>query len=164
MIASWALNAFAFVFDKRYGTLPYIFKTTFLSLSIVFALLIPIGLIKFGLLHEEANKLAPPTVIGLLVIAPIFENLIFIGLIEFMLAFELRVVIMVVVVALLSALAHGLAADWRALSGLVGFTTMSYAYLNWSECPFYKRYAITVGQHILFNTPSAILILTNAVD
>lgn len=101
-------------------------------------------------------------VFGALIRAPLVENILFILIVEFLLVFSLPHAVLVLIVALLSGLAQGLAADWRALSGFVLFAVMSCSYLLWSERTFSQRYNLTVAQHVLFNTPATIAIIVSA--
>ena len=98
-----------------------------------------------------------------LVFAPLVENIVFILVCEFLLAFRLRRTTVVLIVALLSALLHALVADWRAVAGFVTFAVMTYSYLLWSERLFSARYFLTVAQHVLFNTPSILAIAWTSI-
>ena len=152
------------IFERESGALAFIVKTTAFSLAVVNGLLVPIAILEY--LVSRPQQLPVPIVSSAmaLVFAPVFENLVFIGVVEFMFIFEPRRSTIVIVVAVLSAIAHGLIAEWRAVAGFVGFAVMSYSYLLWYDRSFIKRFSITVGQHVLFNVPAVLLTLDTAIE
>jgi|GEM_PF-2645700 len=107
----------------------------------------------------EAFDASAYSIVAVLVVAPLLENICIIGAIEFLKIFELKTRTMVLCIAALSGVAHMIAGGLRAFSGAIGFAIMSYSYLLWRESSFMKRYAITVGQHVLMNAPPAVMLL-----
>lgn len=146
------------IFDKRRGPWVYIAKTS------AFSYVLAMSVIGVALLSGIAR--APPfddvpfgtRVLDALIIPPLLENLVLIGFAEFFLALECKPRTIVVAIALLSACAHGIVGEWRAVSGLVLFATMTYTYLLWYESRFSKRFFITVLQHVLFNAPAVFVL------
>lgn len=93
-----------------------------------------------------------------LVAAPIFENLAMVFIVELASACGLKKSTILPIVAALATVAHALAGGWRAVSGFVLFPTMAYSYLTWRDCSFVRRFAITLGQHVLFNFPATVVL------
>ena len=143
-------------FDRRLGAVAYVLRTTLLSLATVVPVLLAAAFIVDAIAPLRADPPADATIVGALVVAPLIENVLLIGVAEFLLAFDLRTRTIVWSVALLSALTHGLADGLRAIGGGVMFATMTYTYLDWSASRFGKRYWMTVAQHVLFNLPIAL--------
>ena len=152
------------IFDRDSGALPFVVKTTVFSLAVVGCLLVPIAALEYLVSRPQQSSVPIVSSAMALVFAPVFENLVFIGVIEFMVIFEPRRSTIVITVSLLSAIVHGLVAEWRAIAGFVGFAVMSYSYLLWYDQSFIKRFSITVGQHVLFNLPAVLLTLDTTIE
>lgn len=153
------------IFDKRRGLWVYIAKTSVFSFGLA-ATLVGAALL-FGLAKTRPLTSEPfrTRVLDVLIVPPLLENLILVGFAEFFLALEFKPRTIVIAIALLSACAHGIAGEWRAISGLVLFGTMAYSYLLWYEIRFSKRFFITVMQHLLFNAPALMLLaMSEALD
>ena len=143
------------VFDRRGGALVHTVKTTAFSYSCTLALLLPIVLFARARGDASVDQRQDLTPFDVLVAAPLIENIVMIGVVEFLLAFELPTMTIVVSVACVSGIAHGLAGEFRAVAGFIMFATMAYTYLLWSGHRFVQRYATTLVQHLLFNVPIA---------
>ena len=147
------------VFAQRLGATSYVLRTALFTLLTVYPIVLTVALLQYLVSPLREAAAMPLSLVSVLLFAPFFENFVFIGMLEFLLAFQLRKSTMVLVVATLSGIAHGLVAEWRAVSGFIGFATMSYTYLDWHRSIFLKRYAMTVMQHLLFNATGVVLVL-----
>ena len=163
MSRSFVVRVFRDAFDRRRGVVRFVVCTTALSMAIVLLVLLPLAVVLSDVLHWRLDDPAVDPAAFIVIAVPLIENILLIGVVEFLLAFDLRTRTIVVCVGVLSAVLHGLVADLRAISGFVMFATMAYTYLLWNGSRFAKRYAITVAQHMLFNLPAAIAALLQHV-
>ncbi len=155
---------FRFVFDKRAGALIYVLKTSIFAFTLVAAVISVAIALDLAKPYDTQIASVPQEVFGALVIAPLFENICFILIAEFFLALRLGWTTVILIVASLSAVGHGIVADWRAVAGFVMFAVMTYSYLLWSEKPFGRRYLLTVAQHTLLNVPFASALVISVLD
>ena len=157
--AGTALRVVRSIFDRRRGAIRFVIvtSTACLAFDTLFLTVIITGKYLLGT-HDEIVDVTRISLFAVLVFAPLFENICFIGIVEFLKAFDLEDTTLVLIVSAISAVLHGIAGGWRAVSGATGFATMTYSYLLWNGEPFLKRYAITVSQHCLLNTPPALLL------
>ena len=148
------------VFDTRSGAIIFTARTTALVWLIDLLILPLVVALKYAIEdRHEMVDLASSSVTDILIVAPLLENIIFIGVIEFLKCFELGNRTIVLCIAMLSGFAHFLAGGLRAIHGAIAFAIMAFTYLVWSSSPFPKRYAITVMQHVLTNTLPALFLL-----
>lgn len=150
--------ALQYVFDKRRGAWVYIAKTSVFSFLIVVPIVVVVAWTGLGTPPEDTVEPILDRFLSLLVFSPLEENLVMVGLIELFLTLGMRGRTIIAIIATLSGIAHWMTADWRAVSGVIGFGTMAYSYLHWYECRFRKRFFITVMQHVLFNTPAFVIL------
>ena len=145
------------VFDRSQGPIVYVARTTCVAL-LATALLLYAAHVA-GILNEpeKPDESLAWIVLTNLVAAPLIENLLLLGLIEFLSAFALRPLSITMTVATLSALVHWLAGGWRAVAGAVMFAVMTHSYFVWNDRTMGWRYRLTVVQHLLFNAPATFL-------
>ncbi len=147
-------KAIRVVFDRSQGPIVYVARTTCVALLATTTVLYAAHVA--GLLNEPEDPQGSLIWIVLtsLVVAPVIENFLIFGFIEFLSAFALRPLAITMTVAALSAFSHWLAGGWRAVAGAVMFSVMTYSYFVWNDRTIGWRYRLTVAQHLLFNTPA----------
>ncbi len=160
VFAAALARGFDWAFDQRRGAMAYVLRSTLLSAAVVVAVLLPAGFLVNAIVPLRDGPPPDASVVGALLVAPLFENILLVGVAEFLLAFDLRTRTIVWSVALLSGVAHGFADGLRAIGGFVMFAAMTYTYLDWYASRFAKRFWMTVAQHVLFNLPISLWLLT----
>lgn len=98
-------------------------------------------------------------IIKLLIIAPILENLLMAFVIEFLLCFTSNNFSIVKIIAIGAGVLHFHVGGWQAISGLVLFYVMANSYMLYYKHGFFKRFSITLVQHTIFNSFSAMLLV-----
>ncbi len=145
------------VFERRRGPIVFVAVTVVFAWAVTALLLIPVALLSSPT-RAQAPDLATAGAFGLLVLGPVFENLVAVAIIESMAAYRARIRVIVLTVAAVSGAAHALY-GWRAIAGFVCFGTWTFSYLVWYDLRFWRRFALTVAQHALFNAPATLWIV-----
>ena len=147
-------QAIHIVFDRSQGPIVYVARTT--GVALLATTLVLYAAYVAGVLNEPEDPQGSLTwiVVSSLVLAPVIENFLLFGLIEFLSAFALRPLAITMTIAALSSFSHWLAGGWRAVAGAVMFSVMTYSYFVWNDRTIGWRYRLTLAQHGLFNAPA----------
>ena len=149
------------LFDRQHGAIIFIAKTTLASWCLVFAIdaCVFILLAVVGDTSQDSNDKIPlPPIYALLAFAPLLENFLLAGIIEFLLIFTSSRYVIVSINAVIFGIIHFLTTPGRGVAGFIGFATMAMSYLVWYESRFSKRFAIILAQHVLFNASTYALV------
>ena len=153
------MNLLKSIYHPQRPVLQHIFLSTALAFAICALIMLSVEAITQGGLAPPAYP-APsnPAVflVTALVLAPVLENTALTLLIEILPGFFDKVSSIVVVVAVLSGIAHFMASPPLLVGGAIMFAVMTASYLLFYARPYYVRLMIITAQHILFNLPAAL--------
>ncbi len=149
-----------YIFDRNKSPVRYIvlttilaFTSTILILSVLeFLWVIPDPVSKPSEGGRELWLLMASNVL----IIPIVENMFLIMFLAIIVELIKDKLTIVITIALASSMVHGLVHQWAFVAGGILFALMSCTYINYSNKPFWTKFAIIFAQHALFNTPATV--------
>ncbi len=148
-VVSLCLHAGRWIFSKRHGPTIFVFKTVAFVLALNALLLFAFGIAGSELHGPE--RATGRLVVAALLLAPLLENLAFIGLAGLLGRAHLPRRHVIWIVGCVLGATHWPFGPAGMVASSVSFIVMAASWFVWDDRPFARRYGLTVAQHALIN-------------